>query len=70
MTCAEPTGRPDAVMALALWRRIRETVGIVNWEWRPRPRQEHFIGSVIFDAAFLERIFMSFAGSLVKRIAM
>jgi len=70
MTRAEPADRPNAATALALWRGIRGTVGTVNREWRPRPRQERPVGSVIFDAISLHRVFMFFARSLVKRIAL
>lgn len=68
MTREQPIDRPNAMAALALWKKIRETVWTVNREWRPRPRQEHPVGSVIFDAVFLHKVFMFFTKSLAKRL--
>lgn len=64
----QPENRPDAATVLATWKRIRDTVWTINLEWRPRPRQEHPIGSVIFDAVSLHRVFMFFAKSLAGRL--
>lgn len=50
MTKEPPTDRPDAVEVLALWKQIRDTVWSYNREWRPRPRREHPIETVVLDS--------------------
>jgi len=68
MVNPDPNARPDAATVLSRWKTIRDTVWAVNREWRPRPRKEHPLGSVVFDAVSLHRVFMFFTRSLVKRI--
>ena len=68
MTHPEPGSRPSAAEVLAVWKGIRDTVWTVNREWRPRPRQENPVGSVIFDAVSLHRVFMFFTKSLARRL--
>jgi len=70
MTHPEPLERPSAETALGQWKRIRDTVSTVHREWRPRPRKEHPVGSVIFDAVSLHRVFMYFVRSLANRTPM
>ena len=68
MTHPQPISRPSAMEALALWKKMRETVWTLNREWRPRPRREHPGGSEVFDALSLHRVFMFFARSLTKHL--
>lgn len=68
MTMDEPSDRPDAVETFALWKKIRETVWTINLEWRPRPRIEHPIETVMLDAASLRNFCTLIVQSLVERL--
>jgi len=68
MTRAEPPLRPTAKEALVRWQGIRKSISAINREWRPRPRKEHPLGTVILDVASLHRFFMFCAKSFVKRL--
>ena len=64
----DPANRPNAVEALAQWRKIRDTVWTIKQEWRPRPRLEHPIEMVVLDSASLRQLFAFITASLVKRL--
>ena len=44
MATPEPNSRPSAEAALNAWRTLREKVYTVHKEWRPRPREDDFLG--------------------------
>jgi len=68
MTRPDPTLRPNAEEAFALWKGIRDTVWNINMEWRPRPRREHPVETLILDSISFRQFFMFFAKSLVERL--
>jgi hypothetical protein len=70
MTNPVPALRPDAAEAFALWKGIRGTVWTIKREWRPRPRLEHPIGTVVYDAISLRQVITTFAKSAAECIHM
>ena len=44
MATPDPNLRPTAEAALNEWQTLRETVYTVHKEWRPRPREDDFLG--------------------------
>ena len=65
MTQPKPVARPTAGAALALWQGIRKSISTAHKEWRPRPRKEHPLGTIVFDAVSLKQFFMFCTKSLV-----
>ncbi|KAF9649332.1 kinase-like protein, partial [Thelephora ganbajun] len=45
MTNADPEQRPTAKEVLRQWLETRQTISVVNMEWRPRPRMENILGT-------------------------
>ena len=70
MTRLNPAQRPTAKDALRQWQGIRGSISAIHREWRARPREEHPLGAVVFDAVSLHRFFMSWTKSLAKRLPM
>ena len=68
MTQADPSSRPDAKVVLARWQGIRKSISVIHKQWRPRPQEEHPLGTFIFDAISLHRFFMFCAKSFAKRV--
>lgn len=67
MTRQDPSLRPTAQRALAMWQEIRKSLSTVHKEWRPRPRKEHPIGAFVLDVVSLHQFFMFCARSFAKR---
>lgn len=67
MAARDPANRPNAVEALALWKKIRDTVWTMKREWRPRPRLEHPVETVVLDSISLRQLFTFVTTSLVNR---
>ena len=63
----DPTNRPSAVEAFALWKGIRDSIWAINREWRPRPRREHPVQTVVLDYACLHQFLVSVAMFFVER---
>lgn len=63
----DPANRPSAVEALALWKKVRDTVWTVKREWRPRPRHEHPIETVVLDSISLRQFFTFVTTALAER---
>jgi serine/threonine protein kinase len=68
MTRLDPATRPTAAEAFALWTEICDTIWTINREWRPRPRRENPIQTVILDSISLRQFFMFVVKSLVERL--
>jgi hypothetical protein len=68
MTNPVPALRPDAAEAFALWKGIRDAVWTIKREWRPRPRSEHPIDTIVLDGASLRQVFTIFARSVAERV--
>ena len=61
MTDEHPERRPTAEEALREWVEVREQIPAIDREWRPRPREEHFVETTARDAISLYEISMNFA---------
>jgi len=59
MTHPDAIERPSAVDALDIWKQVRDAVWTINREWRPRPRREHPIETVVLDSLSLRNFFCS-----------
>jgi len=68
MTDTDPEQRPTASDALHEWLRLREAIMVLKREWRPRPRQEHPLETVAFDATSLYSISVNFARAVSDRL--
>lgn len=63
-----PVDRPDALEVLALWKEIRETVWTMKREWRPRPRFEHPVETVMLDSVCFRELFALVAECIARRL--
>jgi len=68
MTSHNQEDRPDANGALALWKEIRGSLWAFHLEWRPRPREEHPLGTALLDAISLRQLIVTFTKSIAERI--
>ena len=62
MTDMDPEQRPTADDALRQWSKLREEIPTLKREWRPRPREEHVLETVVLDATSLCSLSVYFAG--------
>lgn len=68
MTKQDPSSRPTAEQALALWQGVRKSLSAIHKGWRPRSREEHPIGAFVLDVISLHQFFMHCAKSFAKRV--
>jgi len=67
MTDTDPEQRPTASDTLHKWSELREAIPALKREWRPRPREEHVIETVAFDATALYSVSVHFARAVSDR---
>jgi len=66
MTHPDPEQRPTAKEVLSEWLKARDTILAVHREWRPRPRIEHVVETMAFDAMSLCNISVYFVQTAIE----
>ena len=62
----KPEERPTAKEARSQWLKVRKGISFVSKEWRPRPRDEDILCTVVLDSICLFQIFWSFPYTIVR----
>ena len=68
MTRHNPKDRPSATEAFALWKGIRDTVWTTSREWRPRPRRERPVETILLDSVCMGNLLLFVAKNFVERL--